>query len=100
MVISSAKRSPQVLDLILLARYSFLYGTALEFIFSCRLTFYQCCKVEVVSSRIQVKRECCMHEMRFLIGSADVMQIYAEMIGNVMVDARSTGKYYHCKHFA
>lgn len=24
-------------------------------------------------------------------------QIYAEMIGNVMVDARSTGKYYHCK---
>lgn len=25
------------------------------------------------------------------------MQIYAEMIGNVMVDARSTGKYYHCK---
>lgn len=25
------------------------------------------------------------------------MQIYAEMIGNVMIDARSTGKYYHCK---
>ncbi|KAJ6333775.1 hypothetical protein OIU77_009623 [Salix suchowensis] len=24
-------------------------------------------------------------------------KIYAEMIGNVMVDARSTGKYYHCK---
>lgn len=26
------------------------------------------------------------------------MQIYAEMIGNVMIDARSTGKYYHCKY--
>lgn len=25
------------------------------------------------------------------------MQIYSEMIGNVMIDARSTGKYYHCK---
>jgi len=25
------------------------------------------------------------------------MQIYSEMIGNLMVDARSTGKYYHCK---
>ena len=25
------------------------------------------------------------------------MQIYSEMIGNVMTDARSTGKYYHCK---
>lgn len=25
------------------------------------------------------------------------LQIYAEMIGNVMTDARSTGKYYHCK---
>lgn len=25
-------------------------------------------------------------------------QIYAEMIGNVMIDARSTGKYYHCKY--
>ena len=25
------------------------------------------------------------------------IQIYSEMIGNVMVDARSTGKYYHCK---
>ncbi|RZS14777.1 hypothetical protein BHM03_00046515 [Ensete ventricosum] len=24
-------------------------------------------------------------------------QIYSEMIGNVMTDARSTGKYYHCK---
>ncbi|XP_073312827.1 pyrophosphate--fructose 6-phosphate 1-phosphotransferase subunit beta-like [Primulina huaijiensis] len=23
-------------------------------------------------------------------------KIYAEMIGNVMIDARSTGKYYHC----
>ncbi|MBA0748629.1 hypothetical protein Gogos_002621, partial [Gossypium gossypioides] len=26
-------------------------------------------------------------------------KIYAEMIGNVMIDARSTGKYYHCKCF-
>lgn len=26
------------------------------------------------------------------------LQIYAEMIGNVMIDARSTGKYYHCKY--
>jgi hypothetical protein len=26
------------------------------------------------------------------------MQIYAEMIGNVMIDARSTGKYYHCMY--
>ena len=26
-----------------------------------------------------------------------LMQIYSEMIGNVMIDARSTGKYYHCK---
>jgi len=26
------------------------------------------------------------------------MQIYSEMIGNVMIDARSTGKYYHCKY--
>jgi hypothetical protein len=25
------------------------------------------------------------------------MQIYSEMIGNVMTDALSTGKYYHCK---
>lgn len=25
------------------------------------------------------------------------MQLYSEMIGNVMMDARSTGKYYHCK---
>lgn len=25
------------------------------------------------------------------------MQLYSEMIGNVMTDARSTGKYYHCK---
>ncbi|KAJ0018555.1 hypothetical protein Pint_09785 [Pistacia integerrima] len=24
-----------------------------------------------------------------------IIQIYAEMIGNVMIDARSTGKYYH-----
>nr|VDC60615.1 unnamed protein product [Brassica rapa] len=24
-------------------------------------------------------------------------KIYSEMIGNVMIDARSTGKYYHCK---
>ncbi|MQM10078.1 hypothetical protein Taro_042967, partial [Colocasia esculenta] len=24
--------------------------------------------------------------------------IYSEMIGNVMIDARSTGKYYHCKY--
>ncbi|RRT48484.1 hypothetical protein BHE74_00053560, partial [Ensete ventricosum] len=24
-------------------------------------------------------------------------QIYSEMIGNVMTDARSTGKYYHCE---
>lgn len=29
--------------------------------------------------------------------SIQLVQIYAEMIGNVMVDARSTGKYYHCK---
>lgn len=27
------------------------------------------------------------------------MQIYSEMIGNVMIDARSTGKYYHCKYW-
>lgn len=27
-----------------------------------------------------------------------IWQIYAEMIGNVMIDARSTGKYYHCKY--
>lgn len=27
-----------------------------------------------------------------------LMQIYSEQIGNVMVDARSTGKYYHCKY--
>jgi hypothetical protein len=26
-----------------------------------------------------------------------LFQIYSEMIGNVMTDARSTGKYYHCK---
>lgn len=25
------------------------------------------------------------------------MQLYSEMIGNLMTDARSTGKYYHCK---
>lgn len=25
------------------------------------------------------------------------VQLYSEMIGNVMMDARSTGKYYHCK---
>ncbi|KAK6919013.1 Pentatricopeptide repeat [Dillenia turbinata] len=31
-----------------------------------------------------------------LIPAAFDMQIYAEMIGNVMIDARSTGKYYHC----
>ena len=30
--------------------------------------------------------------------TASIMQIYAEMIGNVMIDARSTGKYYHCKY--
>jgi len=26
-----------------------------------------------------------------------VLQIYSEMIGNVTTDARSSGKYYHCK---
>jgi hypothetical protein len=26
------------------------------------------------------------------------MQIYCEMIGNIMLDAKSAGKYYHCKY--
>lgn len=39
-------------------------------------------------------------EMLFSSTKHIFVQIYAEMIGNVMTDARSTGKYYHCTNNA
>ena len=35
--------------------------------------------------------------MMFMVYPDSKIQIFSEMIGNVMTDARSTGKYYHCK---
>uniref|UniRef100_A0A803M1R5 Pyrophosphate--fructose 6-phosphate 1-phosphotransferase subunit beta n=1 Tax=Chenopodium quinoa TaxID=63459 RepID=A0A803M1R5_CHEQI len=37
-------------------------------------------------------------EVPISFGFDTACKIYAEMIGNVMIDARSTGKYYHCKY--
>ncbi|CAK9181686.1 unnamed protein product [Ilex paraguariensis] len=37
-------------------------------------------------------------EVPISFGFDTACKIYAEMIGNVMIDARSTGKYYHCMY--
>ena len=53
-----------------------------------------------VDSTPRQESECLFHEKKYVEGRklhSIAMQIYSEMIGNVMIDARSTGKYYHCK---
>jgi hypothetical protein len=83
------------LDLTQLARYHVV------FVYTRFLVGIRFCKLQNVTSNLSTP-SCDINKTqtdnkKCHVNGYHVLQIYSEMIGNVMTDARSSGKYYHCK---